>query len=74
MTAERTPLRQLRQPPFRAGRVAVVEGGLDFVASKVKIPAGVEAHFDGFDAARGDRLVTFGWAMAEDLAGGKLGR
>ncbi len=51
-----------------------VEGGLDFVASKVKIPAGVEAHFDGFDAARGDRLVTFGWAMAEDLAGGKLGR
>jgi len=23
---------------------------------------------------RGDRLVAFGWAMAEDLAGGRLGR
>jgi hypothetical protein len=52
-----------------------VAGGLDFYAQKVKIPQGVDAHFaSGFDAARGDRLVTFGWAMAEDLAGGKLGR
>jgi hypothetical protein len=40
----------------------------------VKIPTGVETHFDSFDAAKGDRLVVFGWAMAEDLAGGKLGR
>jgi hypothetical protein len=24
------------------------------------------------DSARGDRLVVFGWAMAEDLASGKL--
>jgi hypothetical protein len=51
-----------------------VAGGLDFFAPKVKIPEGVETHFDSCDAARGDRLVAFGWAMAEDLAGGKLGR
>jgi hypothetical protein len=51
-----------------------VAGGLDFVAAKVKIPEGVETHFDSFKADRGDRLVAFGWAMAEDLAGGKLGR
>jgi len=49
-------------------------GGLDFVAPKAKLPAGVEVHFNNFDAEKGDRLVTFGWAMAEDLAGGKLGR
>jgi hypothetical protein len=49
-------------------------GGLDFLASKVKLPEGVELLFDGVDAGRGDRLVAFGWAMAEDLAGGKLGR
>jgi hypothetical protein len=49
-------------------------GGLDFVAPKAKLPAGVEVHFADFDADKGDRLVTFGWAMAEDLAGGKLGR
>jgi hypothetical protein len=51
-----------------------VSGGLDFIAAKVKIPEGVDSHFAGFDAKKGDRLVTFGWAMAEDLAGGKLGR
>jgi hypothetical protein len=51
-----------------------VAGGLDFIAPKVKIPEGVEAHFKSFDADKGDRLVAFGWAMAEDLAGSKLGR
>ena len=51
-----------------------VAGGLDFFAAKVKIPEGVDSHFASFDADKGDRLVTFGWAMAEDLAGGKLGR
>jgi hypothetical protein len=51
-----------------------VAGGLDFLAPKVKLPEGVETHFSGLDADRGDRLVAFGWAMAEDLAGGKLGR
>ena len=49
-------------------------GGLDFFAPKAKIPEGVDSHFAQFDAEKGDRLVTFGWAMAEDLAGGKLGR
>jgi hypothetical protein len=51
-----------------------VAGGLDFLAAKVKLPEGVEALFGELDADRGDRLVAFGWAMAEDLAGGKLGR
>jgi hypothetical protein len=51
-----------------------VAGGLDFYAPKVKLPAGVEVHFEKCNADKGDRLVAFGWAMAEDLAGGKLGR
>jgi hypothetical protein len=32
------------------------------------IPAEVAAFFKGVDASRGDSLVGFGWAMAEDLA------
>jgi hypothetical protein len=32
------------------------------------IAADVVAFFKGFDAKRGDSLVAFGWAMAEDLA------
>jgi hypothetical protein len=32
------------------------------------IPADVVAFFKGMDAKRGDSLVGFGWAMAEDLA------
>jgi hypothetical protein len=31
------------------------------------------AFFAGVDTQAGGRLVAFGWAMAEDLAGGKLG-
>jgi hypothetical protein len=48
-------------------------GGFDFVSPKT--PADTEAciFFEGVDAVNGGRLVTFGWAMAEDLAGGKLG-
>jgi hypothetical protein len=49
-------------------------GGLDFAAAKVKLPEGVGVLFAGTDADRGDRLVALGWAMAEDLAGGKLAR
>jgi hypothetical protein len=49
-------------------------GGLDFFAQKVKLPDGVEELFEGFDPDAGDRLVAFGWAMAEDLAKGKIGR
>jgi len=32
------------------------------------IPADVAAFFKGVDEARGDSLIAFGWAMAEDLA------
>jgi hypothetical protein len=49
-------------------------GGLDFQAAKVKLPEGVDQHFGPVKAERGDRLVAFGWAMAEDLVAGKLGR
>ena len=45
--------------------------GLEFVSTKGGQPA---VPFDGLDHDRGDRLVAFGWAMAEDLAGGKLAR
>lgn len=33
-----------------------------------KIAPAVAAYFDGLDRVRGDTLVAFGWAMAEDLA------
>jgi hypothetical protein len=49
-------------------------GGLDFCGPKVKLADGVPELFKGLNADRGDRMVAFGWAMAEDLAGGKLGR
>ncbi|MEI8263356.1 MAG: hypothetical protein WCG59_05855 [Actinomycetes bacterium] len=49
-------------------------GGLDVVAPKAKIPEGVEIFFDGMVADKGHRLVVCGWAMAEDLAAGKLSR
>jgi hypothetical protein len=47
-------------------------GGLDYVASKGAIPAGAETFFAGLRADQGQRLVAFGWAMAETLASGKL--
>ena len=34
----------------------------------------VTALFSGLDRSRGDTVIAFGWAMAEDLAEGKLGR
>jgi hypothetical protein len=49
-------------------------GGLDFAHPRVKLPDGVDELFAALDASRGDRLVAFGWAMAEDLAAGKLAR
>jgi hypothetical protein len=49
-------------------------GGLDFVHPKVKVPEGADELFCSLDAVKGDRLVAFGWAMAEDLASGKLSR
>jgi hypothetical protein len=48
-------------------------GGFDFVSPKPLSDGDAEAFFAGVDAASGGRLVTFGWAMAEDLAAGKLG-
>jgi hypothetical protein len=48
-------------------------GCLDFDGPKVKAPAdGVAPLFAALKSQRGDRLVTFGWAMAEDLASGSL--
>jgi len=47
-------------------------GGLDYVASKGPIPDGVETFFAGLKPQKGERLMVFGWAMAESLASGKL--
>jgi hypothetical protein len=47
-------------------------GGLDYVAAKGVIPEGAHTFFDGVKPDKGDRLVVFGWAMAESLASGKL--
>ena len=49
-------------------------GGLDVVAPKATRPEGVEIFFKGMVADKGHRLVVCGWAMAEDLASGKLCR
>jgi hypothetical protein len=48
-------------------------GGLDFGGPKVAAPADVTVFFEAVDPSSGARLVAFGWAMAEDLAAGKLG-
>jgi hypothetical protein len=48
-------------------------GGFDFASHKSEPGADVVAFFESVDCANGGRLVTFGWAMAEDLAAGKLG-
>src|SRR5579864_76251 len=46
-------------------------GALDLGGPKVRAAeAGVAALFKGVNAKKGDRLVVFGWAMAEDLASG----
>jgi len=48
-------------------------GALDLGGPKVKPPAeGVAPLFKAVNLKRGDRLVAFGWAMAEDLASGRL--
>lgn len=47
-------------------------GGLDYVASKGAIPEGAHECFANVTATNGERLVVFGWAMAETLASGKL--
>lgn len=49
------------------------EGGFDFTSAKAAADTTYAEFFAGVDAQSGARLVTFGWAMAEDLAAGKLG-
>ncbi len=49
-------------------------GGLDFESAKSAPEAALAALFKSVNVGRGDRLVAFGWAMAEDLAAGRLGR
>jgi hypothetical protein len=49
-------------------------GGLDFESPKAQPEPELEAMFKSVNVGRGDRLVAFGWAMAEDLAAGRLGR
>jgi hypothetical protein len=48
-------------------------GALDFDSSDaLSVDPGVTSMFATLDLPRGDRLVVFGWAMAEDLASGSL--
>ena len=50
-------------------------GVLDFETSKPEaVPADVAAFFKPLKPAKRDHLIAFGWAMAEDLASGKLGK
>jgi hypothetical protein len=50
-------------------------GALDHETLKPEaISADVAAYFKGLDRDRGDYLIAFGWAMAEELASGKLGK
>ena len=48
-------------------------GGFDFTSHKSEPAPDIVAFFESVDCVNGGRLVTFGWAMAEDLAAGKLG-
>jgi len=48
-------------------------GGFDFASHKSEPSPSYCAFFEQMDVVGGCRLVTFGWAMAEDLAAGKLG-
>src|ERR1019366_8529932 len=41
-------------------------GGLDYVVAKAAIPEGADELFKLVKSNRGQRLVAFGWAMAED--------
>jgi hypothetical protein len=49
-------------------------GGLDFESPKAQASDELDGIFKSMNVGRGDRLVAFGWAMAEDLAAGRLGR
>ncbi|HYA68126.1 MAG TPA: hypothetical protein VED63_05260 [Acidimicrobiales bacterium] len=48
-------------------------GALDVGGPKIpEAPEALGALFEGMKLGKGDRLVAFGWAMAEDLASGNL--
>ena len=47
-------------------------GGVDYCAAKGAVPEGVETFFKGLKPEKGQRLIVFGWAMAESLASNKL--
>ena len=49
-------------------------GGLDYAVAKAPVPDGVPGLFKAVKSGRGQRLVAFGWAMAEDLAKGRLNK
>jgi len=50
-------------------------GALDHEALKPEtVDEEVVAFFASLDRERGDAVIAFGWAMAEDLAAGKLGK
>jgi hypothetical protein len=51
-----------------------LSGGLDFESPKAQPSPELDGMFKSMNVGRGDRLVAFGWAMAEDLAAGRLGR
>jgi hypothetical protein len=45
-------------------------GCFDYASAKPEsVVTEVEAFFEALDHDRGDVLIAFGWAMAEDLAG-----
>ncbi len=49
-------------------------GALDHESLKNDVDPEVAAFFEPLDRERGDYVIAFGWAMAEDLAAGKIGR
>ncbi len=49
-------------------------GGLDFLCAKVKVDPEFGQFFKEVTDNSGRRLVAFGWAMAEDLASGKVAK
>jgi hypothetical protein len=59
---------------FVAKGTGSLVGGLDFESPKAQPGEELEAMFKSVNVKRGDRLVAFGWAMAEDLAAGRLAR
>jgi hypothetical protein len=64
--------KSLDDKTFIMSVAAPVVGGLDYVSSKGQIPDGAHDAFADVNAAKGQRLVVFGWAMAEHLAAGKI--